>query len=94
MLTGEERPQADFSSGSELFCVLQPRTLPSLVDSIVNRVKWGERVVWGGVRNYILCEVACLEVWQGDRDFQLMQGIMSESHLTPPQTVHVSGMSG
>jgi hypothetical protein len=46
-----------------------------------------------GIRNYILCEVACLEVRQGDVDFQLMLGIMSKSHLTPLQVDHVSGMS-
>ena len=47
-----------------------------------------------GIRNYILCEVACLEVWQGDRDSQLMLGIMSKSHLTQNQMDHTPGTSG
>lgn len=76
----EERPRVVSSrlvssSGSGLFCVLRP----SLVDSIVNGVKWKEVECGGGTRNYVLWEVACLEVWQGMKIFQPILGIMSKS---------------
>lgn len=87
----EERPQVVSSSGSGLFCVLQP----SLVDSIVNRVKWKEAECGECIRNYVLCEVACWEVWQGTEIFNWCWALCQKaSLLTPPEMDHISGMSG